>query len=289
MQLEVVSVQKILYFGYNNSLSFKIKAMFSLKLKRLIIKQYVISLYLLLINSKLARLLKICHKPQVKFIVISRSRTGSTLLMRQLEAIPHSFVVGEVLGRSKGFLFWKQFIGMFYGYHWKGVRIVGFKYFYYHPVDNLKLTNNVFEYLKRNKEITIIHLIREDLFAVLLSRIIAKETGQWSKKKKNVKLLPFIVDAQKFKNDIATTLSQISQTHKLFSTRENYCKISYEEIISRGGINKIYNLLGYSHPPVFTLTSKGQQKSADKYEMILNLEQLKNIYEQEYKAFSNCS
>lgn len=258
-------------------------------IRSLIFKQYLFSLYLFISNSWFSRSLKIGQIPPKKFVVISRSRTGSTMLIKNLRTLPNSFVVGEVLGRSRGFLFWKRFIRMFYKYHWKGIQIVGFKYFYYHPVDNMKLRKEFFNYLKLNKEIIIIHLIREDLFAVLLSRIIAEETGQWSKKKGNIKLKPFLVDIQKFRNDLVQTLSQIGQTNQLFAKRENCLIVSYEEIISGSGLEKIYDIIGIDGQSVFPISKKGKQKSADKYEMILNFTQLKEIYDQENKAFSNYS
>lgn len=263
--------------------------MFSLKLTRLIIKQYLISLYLLLINSKLACLLKICHKPQIKFIVISRSRTGSTMLMKHLKLLPHSLIVGELLGRSKKFILWNKFLKLFYNYHWKKINIVGFKYFYYHPVDNENLRNNVIKFLHANQEIKIIHLIRKDLLAVILSKAIAEETGQWSKKTRGAELKPFEIDINYFRNELKTTIKQINSLNKEFSKRGNLLNIAYEEIINETGMAKVLQFLDLSNKKVLEINTSGRQKSSNKYKMITNFEQLKKVYEQEVKNFSNYS
>lgn len=60
------------------------------------------------------------------------------------------------------------------------IQAVGFKIFYYHPLDGE--FDQIWQILERDKEINVIHLKRKNILRTILSRKIAEKTEAWLKK-----------------------------------------------------------------------------------------------------------
>lgn len=216
-------------------------------------------------------------KTQKKVIIISRSRTGSNMLIKYLKKIPDSFIQGEIMKVKKWIPFWNKIPKLFYESHLGKFNIVGFKYFYYHPTDDWDSNNKLIEYLFDHTEIKVIHWVREDLFAVLMSWYLAYETGQWVKSKKKVELDKFTINEAHFKYVLEKSIGQIQAIRKTFSTHPNYREFSFEDVVKREKLNDIYKFLGFDNIDI-KHTAKTSQKSSKKYDCIVNIDKLLRIY-----------
>ncbi len=111
------------------------------------------------------------------FIVISRSRSGSNLLISLLNSHPSIFVRGEEfhnLERRNP----KHILDFFFKRTPKDIVASGFKVFYYHPLDGDSdiLWSSILKY----PNIKFIHLKRKNLIGSIISRHEALNTDVWS-------------------------------------------------------------------------------------------------------------
>lgn len=117
------------------------------------------------------------HREYVPFIVLTRSRTGSNLLLSFLNSHPNIFCEGEIFATLDG----KDPIRRLrraFGRQPRHIRAKGFKVFYYHPLD--ADAADFWRELENRKEIRVIHLNRENILRTLLSRKIAGIKGSWT-------------------------------------------------------------------------------------------------------------
>lgn len=242
-----------------------------------LLRGYLLFAYLSISNLKVMRKIGLANVPATRFVIISRSRTGSTMLISYLRKIPGSLVLGEILGKKRLIPCWKRVPELFFGNHWKSRRLVGFKYFYYHPIDDWDSSNLVLEFLMQNPDIKIIHWVREDLFATLISRFIAVETDHWRLKNKSTELADFEINIARFKCELEKTLANIALTRNLLASMPNYKEISYEDIVERGKLKELYAFLGYPEIPIHYDT-RSSQNSSKKYNKIKNIDVLRQLY-----------
>ncbi|HEX7034356.1 MAG TPA: Stf0 family sulfotransferase [Pseudomonadales bacterium] len=116
-------------------------------------------------------------------MVITRSRTGSNMLISLLNSHPEIIAKGELLARLKG------------GSHEeilrtkliprRRTRAIGFKLFYYHPMDHGR--EEVWESLVSDPALRIIHLKRRNVLRTCVSRAIAEKQDVWKERTTEVK------------------------------------------------------------------------------------------------------
>lgn len=114
------------------------------------------------------------NKDYNKFIILTRSRTGSTLLVKLLNSHPLVETQVEPFRRK----FWRSSSMIWsrvFSFKPKHIQQVGFKLMYYHDYDLKK--NNVWHILQNNREVKVIHLQRRNLLRCLVSREIAFQTN----------------------------------------------------------------------------------------------------------------
>lgn len=114
-----------------------------------------------------------------RFVVLSRSRTGSTLLVSYLNSHPNVRCEGEVFGRLDGRPYEKTLARIF-AREPRHIRAKGFKLFYYHPVDGdgAGLWND----LRSMQDLHVLQLRRRNTLRILVSRKLAEATGAWARK-----------------------------------------------------------------------------------------------------------
>jgi LPS sulfotransferase NodH len=139
------------------------------------------------------------HGGYRRFCIVGIARTGSTLLLNILNAPGNVLAFGELF-RTENDIGWDlaPFAGRrdreaaalhrgdpvaFLERHvfrpWpRRIRAVGFKIFYYHAQRHP--WNAVWEYLERQQEIAIVHLLRANILRQYVSLGIAFQTGVWS-------------------------------------------------------------------------------------------------------------
>jgi len=110
------------------------------------------------------------HNNYKKFIVLTRSRTGSNMLISYLDSHPNIHADREVFARLNG-RHYKDILSKTYGKQPRHVKFAGFKIFYYHPMDDDK--KEIWDYLINSKEISVIHLKRRNILRTMISRKIA--------------------------------------------------------------------------------------------------------------------
>lgn len=111
-----------------------------------------------------------------KFIVLSRSRTGSNLLISLLNSHPNIQVSGEVFVRLDGQDYQTILARQFARQPWN-IDARGFKLFYYHPVDNPQC--GLWETLQQMPQLKVIHLTRKNTLQIMVSRKIAVLSNEW--------------------------------------------------------------------------------------------------------------
>lgn len=120
-----------------------------------------------------------------RFIVLTKQRTGSNLLINSLQAHPQMRVYGELLRggideavkdavRASAA---DYFDTQVFNTRPSSIRAVGFKIFYHHPAWDA--SGAVWRYLEGLDDLHVIHLRRENLLRSLVSKKIAQKTDVW--------------------------------------------------------------------------------------------------------------
>jgi len=117
------------------------------------------------------------HTNFVRFFVLTRSRTGSNLLLSYLDGHPNVFAEGEIFARLKGADPLVRLKSSF-GRQPRRIKAKGFKIFYYHPLD--APADSLWNELTALQDIRVIHLTRENVLRTLLSRKIAGMKDAWT-------------------------------------------------------------------------------------------------------------
>jgi LPS sulfotransferase NodH len=116
------------------------------------------------------------QKQYKHFIILSRSRTGSNLLISMFNSHPSMYAEGEIFswlnGRSE-----KQILNRIYASYPGYIKAVGFKIFYYHPQDDE--SGLTWQLLQNLDDLYVIHLKRRNILRTLLSRKIAGNTDAY--------------------------------------------------------------------------------------------------------------
>lgn len=111
-----------------------------------------------------------------KFIVLTRSRTGSNFLVSLLNSHPEIEAKGELLRRQHEMSF-KQLIDKGLSSKDEHVNTAGFKMFYYHPIGIDR--SETWKMLTDITELKIIHLKRKNILRTLVSRKFAEQNDIW--------------------------------------------------------------------------------------------------------------
>lgn len=116
------------------------------------------------------------HENFTKFIVLSRSRTGSNMLMSLLNSHPEVIAEHEILARLNG-RDAREIVAGTYAKQPYYVKAKGFKVFYYHPLDGdpAALLDDL-----AAENIRVIHLKRRNILRTLVSRKIAGMKDVWA-------------------------------------------------------------------------------------------------------------
>lgn len=236
------------------------------------------------------------HKDYTRFIILGRSRVGSTLLLRSLQENRHILGFGELF-QSNAYR-WIANAPRFHGsakmlsnqYHEhpvlflqnqifrqqpKHIEAVGFKLFYYHA--RSEVGSSVWKYLQSQNNIRVIHIRRRNMLRAILSREKAAKTKSWVKTSSTDALA----------NDAQIKLnSSDCQTEFLKTQREEdnaiqwfmqnpTLEIYYEDLVDsfKNEMTKIQQFLGIEPQMLTPVTMK--QANQPLAEAIENYEELK--------------
>lgn len=214
------------------------------------------------------------EKDYIQFVIVCQARTGSNLLMSLLNSHPEVRALGEEFSLMSNKTTTQKIKAIFPP---KAVKkIVGFKIFYYHPLDSNDL--DIWEYLRTNKNIKIIHLTRQNTLRTFLSRKIAFKTKKW----RDTKVIPrekkkTFLDREEFDDFAARTMQYEQATRKSFAEHD-YMEISYEQLVKnkRTVLPVILRFLKASKD-LDLWTPMVKQNPEDLADLIINYEDFKDI------------
>jgi LPS sulfotransferase NodH len=116
------------------------------------------------------------HKNYTRFIIMTRSRTGSFMLVSFLDSHPNIISQGETF-RTLETMTVPEVLTRTFGRKPRRIKAVGFKIFYYHPLDADPA--KVWDVLRAMPGLHVIHLKRRNILRTLTSRKIAGQTDNW--------------------------------------------------------------------------------------------------------------
>lgn len=211
-----------------------------------------------------------------RFVIVSRSRSGSNLLVSLLDDHPQIRAEGELLGRLDGRRP-EDVLRRLYRRHPPGIRAVGFKYFYYHPVDGEPAA--VWRLLDPT-EYRIVHLRRENPLRAIVSRQIASTSQAWSRRRgqelpierRRVQMSP-----SELKNHLERTRTWEAEARARWG-RGRYVEVTYEALASDpASISRsIQEFLGVDPHP--TRTPLRRQNPERTSELLENYEELREAF-----------
>jgi len=191
------------------------------------------------------------------FLVLTRSRTGSTLLTYSLDSHPAICCRGELLNHLRGRQY-KTVLQSAYGKHPGKTKAAGFKMFYYHPSD--ADGDPIWETIAAIKNLKIIHLRRENILRTLVSRKIAEadknyQFQQEAQRSTEAKAVTF--DPKELEKEFESTDAMEKEGIARFSNHE-VLEITYEEMIDdRDGVfARVQRFLGVNERNLSTSLKK---------------------------------
>lgn len=125
------------------------------------------------------------NKKYKKFVIIGAPRTGSNWLVSLLNSHPKIMCLGERYKNLKSqtsLQIWDEIFSK----RKSGISYLGFKLLYNHPQDSSE--QFVWDRIKEDPEIVIIHLHRKNLLRSYVSLEVGNKTGVWIKTEKSKSL-----------------------------------------------------------------------------------------------------
>jgi LPS sulfotransferase NodH len=224
----------------------------------------------------------------VKFIILTRSRTGSNLLIDYLNSHGKIFARSEIFRHLKG-RDWRAILRTVYRKHPFFTKATGFKIFYGHPFDAPDC--DIWKALEQDRAIRVIHLVRSNVLRSIVSHRIADKTNFWFQKRKQ-KRSKFSVEEKRIHLDFKELVKEFERTASWrleadarFMGHE-ILEISYEELTGDPGTTfaKVCEFLGVNHcNPVSSFRKQNPEKLKDLIENYAELkESFKDSRWQEY-------
>lgn len=226
------------------------------------------------------------HWDYKRFIVLTRSRTGSNMLLSFLNSHPNVQAQGEIFGKLNG-VNYKEILARAFSKQPYYIKATGFKIFYYHPQDDDSC--DIWSELANMQGLYVIHLKRRNILRTLTSRKIAGIQDVWlitdtnRSNKVKEKAVEFTVD--ELEKGFKQTRYWEYAGDRMFSDHQ-ILDVYYENLVKnpQDEFEKITDLLGLpkSHP-----TTHFRKQNPEKLsELIINYEELKTAFEgSEWESF----
>lgn len=256
---------------------------FGLQLYRVACRDYVkASGHLRRMGRGAARLVALAlspfwHRDYLRFIILSRSRTGSNLLASLLNSHPRIRTAGEIFARllDEDPL---ERLDRAFGPEAPRVGARGFKIFYYHPLDREGST--LWDRLAAMRDVRVIHLTRRNVLRTLLSRKIAGNSDAWQALRPG----PSDTDARQVEMTVDELETGFEQTrnweqdavHRFHA--HPFLQISYEELAGdpRAAVRRVFEFLGLEDCEPSTRLR--QQNPENLRRLIRNYDELKGAF-----------
>lgn len=209
-----------------------------------------------------------------KFIVLTKSRCGSNLLLSYLNSHPNVYTEGEVFWKLKGRPY-EDILNKSFGKQPAYIKAKGFKIFYYHPLDHAD--SGVWKDLAKMPDLHVIHLQRKNILRGFVSRKIAEQNAAWMSTHKSQNATKQVrFEADELQHLFEQTQQRVDDGDTLF---ENHPKISiyYENLVSDP---KVYqSVLEFLDVPYVAPKSVLKRQNPEPLKALLeNFEELKTAF-----------
>lgn len=227
------------------------------------------------------------QKNYTRFIVLSRSRTGSNLLLNSLNMHPHIHAFGEVfrggvndgikaevLKSAENYLDKNIF-----KYYDKSIHAVGFKIFYQHPVWDQ--SGNVWNCLQGMDNLKVIHLKRNNILRSLVSQKIAFKTDVWKETDAKDGSSPLDrkvrLSKEECEENFKKTRAQEAAGDKMFCNHE-VLQISYEDL-TNDYQDQMQRALAFLNVSTFELQPQTLRQNPEPLrDLLINYDQLREEF-----------
>ncbi len=207
-----------------------------------------------------------------RFAIVCTSRSGSTWLHTLLNSHPQVTSKGEIVFKTHKLNKDLDLEADVFHQYASSIKAVGLKVFY-------GLTNDIYEptlqALRRDSEIKIIHLVRENRLAQFVSLQAAKRNSEWSHKgtSKTQPIRIELADFQQFNEKQINLQTKIDQDFK-----GRILNISYEDLLSRQNetLVLVQEFLGVKHRKLFSALKR--QSTSDLKGRIANWSDFEGFY-----------
>ena len=226
--------------------------------------------------AKHALLRPFSHRQFCRFAIVTRSRTGSNLLLSLLRSHPNVWAEGEIFRRLNDRPFEPGLRRLFSRQPFY-VAAAGFKIFYYHPLDAQAC--RLWERLTDMPELKIIHLTRQNLLRVAVSRELARQSGRWASYRDAEPVMKKAVrfEPQQLEDVFEQTQTWIAQTNSRFA-HHDMLTVTYEDLTSttNAALARITRFLGVA--PIAASSTLKRQNPESLQELIENYDELKTRF-----------
>lgn len=218
------------------------------------------------------------HTGYSRFVILSRGRSGSNFLRGLLNSNSQIVTFGELFRfsntigwefpdyeeymNSPGLIAFSQrapgnFVEkVVFRRFPRTILAVGFKLFYYHAREDSR--ERIWDYLEENRDIKIIHLVRENSLRVVLSEKIANKTNIWTNTNgASAPRLSIELDYDEITVSFRRMEEERQQADHLFG-RHSVLKLRYEDLCLNyiQEMNRIQAFLGVDPENIRPLTYK---------------------------------
>lgn len=223
----------------------------------------------------------------IPFIVLSRSRTGSNMLMSFLESHPNILVDYEVFSKLNGRSH-KEIYDHLFSKQAYNVKARGFKIFYDHPFDDDEKL--IWKDLVQTPKLKVIHLKRKNIFRTLISRKIAGIKDVWTsmpKRSSQNEKITISFTEQELNEGFESTRTKENNGDKMFSNHD-LLEVYYEDIVDepKTTFRKVTNFLNIEYTDPKTRLRKQNQSKLS--EVVENYHDLKTSFQNtKWESFFN--
>ena len=223
------------------------------------------------------------------FIVLTRSRTGSTLLISYLDSHSRIKAENEIFHRIRDNSY-ESILNQTFSKQPPSISAKGFKIFYYHPMDDK--SGKLWDYLLSIENLHVIHLKRNNILRTIISRKIAGTQNVWSVREDTSKSHTF--PKKTIELSVDEVENEIRYTRRLEDWGDERFKnhplisIYYEDLVARPEetFRKILQFLGIAYEKPRTDLIRQNPEAAS--ELVVNYPELKaHFLNTEYSQYFN--
>ncbi len=218
------------------------------------------------------------HSDFKHFILLSRSRTGSNMLVSYLNSHPNIRMKREIFRWLKGKNYKDVLVKLFSKQPYY-IKAIGCKIFYYHP--HHYESNDIWDELISMDNLSVIHLKRRNIFRTLISRKIAGTQNIWIAGSSDGvdpdsnKAVSFTVE--ELKKDFMQTRDWEKNGDEMFCNHP-LRSVYYEDLVSdpQGVLGNIMDFLGVQDMQLITEYRK--QNPERLRDIVINYNELKSAF-----------